>query len=222
MSPSRACRFGWRLTTKARPRRPTVGAAGVSFVPYTFVIGPDRAVAWHGHPQQAELVLFIDQLLVGTYNRGVARERVRQARGVDRLEAMFRESYESQSWRSALLALDGLLKTDMPKKRLLRYKLSILLGELEDVTQARALADELMRSHAADAGFLNTLAWDVVSAPQMYRHEPEIGLRLAQAAYRASDGQDAAVADTYARALHVIGRVDLAIEVLGTRCGPGE
>ena len=187
--------------------------AGVDFVPYTFVLGPDRTIAWHGHPRQAELVLIIEQLLTGRYNRSQARALVRQARGIDQLESLFREAYAGESWRTALLALNDLLNKDVPKQRLLRYKLAILLGELNDLEQARMLVDQLTKEFARNGRFLNSVAWDVLSEPRLYRHDPEIGLTLARAAFLASGGQDAAIADTYARALHMIGRVDLAIEV---------
>ena len=188
-------------------------AAGVDFVPYTFVLGPDRTIAWHGHPQQAELVLIIEQLLTGRYNLSQARTLVQQARSIDQLESLFREAYAGESWRTALLALNDLLNKDVPKQRLLRYKLAILLGELNDLEQARNLIGQLTKEYAQNGRFLNSVAWDVLSEPRLYRHDPEIGLTLARAAFLAGGGQDAAIADTYARALHMIGRVDLAIEV---------
>ena len=70
-----------------------------------------------------------------------------------------------------------------------------------------------MLGNADDAGFLNSAAWDVVSQPRLYERDPEIGLKLAQAAYRAGGERNPAIADTYARALYTIGRVDLAIQV---------
>ena len=188
-------------------------AAGVGFVPYAFVIGPDRTIAWHGHPRQPEMVTIVEELLSGRYDRDRAVVMVRQARSIEQLETLFRDACANQSWHTALLTLDALLERDVPKQRLLRYKLSILLGELDDCAQAGELADELTKRYAADARFLNSVAWDVVSQPRLPMCDPGIGLRLAQAAYRASHGQDAAIADTYARALHLIGRVDLAIQV---------
>lgn len=205
--------FRIALDEEGATTRAYCAAVGVDFVPYSFVIGPDRAVAWHGHPQQTELTLMVEQLLTGRYDRAAARELVRRSRSIDQLQALFRESYANGNWQTALLALDGLLKTNVPKQRLLRYKLSILLGELDEPEQARRLADELARTHAGNARFLNSMAWDVVSEPRLYTRDPEIALLLARAAYRAADGKDAAIADTYARALHIVGRVDLAAEV---------
>ena len=188
-------------------------AAGVDFVPYSFVIGPDRTIAWHGHPQQTELATIIEQLLAGRYDAAAACELVRRARSVDHLEALFRDACEKGAWRTALLALDGLLQKDVPKERLWRYKLAILLGELEERDAARALAEELLAGYADNARFLNSLAWDVVSQPRLYQCDPEIALKFARAAYRVSGGRDAGIADTYARVLYLLGRLDLAIEV---------
>ncbi|MFH1746111.1 MAG: TlpA disulfide reductase family protein [Planctomycetota bacterium] len=188
-------------------------AAGITFLPYAFVIGPQRTIAWHGHPQQPELVQVVEQLLAGTYDPAAAREGVRRMRNIDQLQAVFREEYAAENWQMALLALDGLLKTKAPPRRLLRYKLSILLGEMEQSAPASQLADELIETYADDARFLNSLAWDIISQSELYERGVGIGLKLAEAAYRASRGQDAGIADTYARALHLVGRLDLAVAV---------
>ncbi|MBU0640751.1 MAG: redoxin domain-containing protein [Planctomycetes bacterium] len=188
-------------------------AVGVGFVPYAFVIGPQRQVAWHGHPQQPELRQIVTELLSGTYDRERASRLVSRARSVHELETTFRDACAEQAWHAALLALDALLDNGAPPRRLLRYKLSILLGELGQVAEAEALARELQERYADDAAFLNSVAWDVVSDPRLYVRAPGIGLRLARVAYRASAGKQAAVADTYARALYVVGRVDLAAQM---------
>ncbi len=185
-------------------------AAGVNFVPYAFVIGPDRRIAWHGHPGQPELVQFIEQLLRGTYDVSAAREAVQRARSAEQLEAVFREACDEGQWNTALLALDGLLQNGAPADRILRYKLTILLDELEDVDAARRLADEALRERASNVRLLNSLAWDIVGERRLFERDPELGLRLARAAHHA-EPHDSAAADTYARALYLVGRLDLAI-----------
>jgi hypothetical protein len=189
------------------------GAVGVNFVPYSFIIGQDRTIAWYGHPQQPELAQYVEQLLCGLYDREQAREAVHKALSIEQLETVFREAYANESWRTALLALDQLLETDAPKDRLLRYKLAILLGEQRDLPAARVLLDQIVKTYPANARLLNSLAWDVVSNDRLYTQDAEIGLRLSQAACRASANQEPAILDTYARALHLLGRVDLAASV---------
>ncbi|MGD8452677.1 MAG: redoxin domain-containing protein [Phycisphaerae bacterium] len=188
-------------------------AAGVGFVPYAFVIGQDHTIAWHGHPQQPELAQIVEQLLRGDYDLEAAARLVQQSRSVDQLEALFRDACAGQAWHTALLALDALLQTDVPQQRLLRYKLSILLGELGDLEAARAFADQMIAQRGEQAALLNSLAWDVVSEPRLYTRDPAIGFKLARAAFKAGGGRDAGIADTYARALHLVGRVDLAVTV---------
>jgi tetratricopeptide (TPR) repeat protein len=189
------------------------GAIGINFLPYSFIIARNGTIAWHGHPQQPELEQYVEQLLSGKYNQAQAREAVHRALGVEQLETVFREAYANQSWRTALLALNQLLDTNAPKDRLLRYKLEIVLGEQRDQNAARALVAQILKDYPANARLLNSLAWDVVSTDRLYLQDPEIGLQLAQAAYHASGGQDPAILDTYARALHLLGRIDLAIAV---------
>lgn len=205
--------FAVALDQQGRLRARYCTAAGVGFLPYVFVIGPERRIAWHGHPQQPELVETLQQLLEGRYDAQAARASIRNARSLEHLEALLRDAYDERAWHTALLAIDALLEAGARPQRLLRYKLSILLGELGDRGQAAALAAELRTRYAEDARFLNSVAWDVVSQPRLYFQDPRIGFELARAAYRAGGKENAAIADTYARALHLIGRTDLALEV---------
>jgi tetratricopeptide (TPR) repeat protein len=205
--------FRIAIDDRGETARAYCGAIGVNFLPYSFIIARNGTIAWHGHPQQPELTQYVEQLLAGKYNQEQARQAVHNALGVEQLETVFREAYANRSWRTALLALDQLLRSGTHKDRLLRYKLEILLGEQHDQTAARALVTEILKNYPANARLLNSLAWDVVSTDRLYLQDPEIGLQLAQAAYRASGGQDPAILDTYARALHLFGRIDLAIAV---------
>jgi thiol-disulfide isomerase/thioredoxin len=186
--------------------------AGVDFLPYTFLIASTGEIAWHGHPQQPELVLMLEQLLDGSYDAARARTLVRKARSVAQLERLFREAHADSSWRAAIMALDNLLELDVPPQRPLRYKLSILIGEMQDRAAARKLMREILAAHGDDPSFLNRLAWDVLSDERLYAVAPDIGWELARAAYGAAP-ERADIADTYARALHMIGRLADAVRV---------
>jgi thiol-disulfide isomerase/thioredoxin len=125
--------FAVALDDRGMTMRAYCEAAGVAFLPYAFVIGPDRTIAWHGHPQQPELAATVEALLADRYDRAQAQELVRKARSADQLEALFRDAYANESWDTALLAVNALLEMDVPKERLWRYKLTLLLGELDDM-----------------------------------------------------------------------------------------
>jgi len=211
--PRPAVRFRIALDPHRKLIRQYAEAAGVGFVPHAFVVDREGRIAWHGHPAQPELRDIVNQLVQGTYDREKARRLVLAACSADQLEALFRDAYVQQAWHSALLALDALLESDVPKQRLLRYKLTILLGDLGQEQSGRELVERILREYADDAAFLNSLASDILSDPRLYVPAPDLGLSVARAAYRASGGNDAAVADTYARALYVVGRLDLAIRV---------
>lgn len=187
-------------------------AAGIGFVPYVFLIGPDRRIAWHGHPLQPELRDVLRQLQDGSYDRERARKLVRGSRSAEQLQAMFRDAYANEAWHAALLALNALLETDAEQPRLLRFKLGILLGELDREEEAGALVEQVLARYAGEPKLLNSFAWDLLSDARAFSRTPGAALKLAAAAY-AADRDDASIVDTYGRALYMIGRVDRASEV---------
>lgn len=184
--------------------------AGVGFVPYTFVIGPERRVVWHGHPQSGALRAHVGRAL-GETRAASATQPVRPTTPAE-WEGLFRTAYAQEAWHTALLALNAMLDTDIPDKdRLLRFKLVLLLREMERGDQAHALAEEILEHQRQDARLLNSLAWDILSDRELTILAPDLALEFARAAHRANHGRDADILDTYARALYTVGRVDFAI-----------
>lgn len=80
-----------------------------------------------------------------------------------------------------------------------------LLGTLRDyfqlVNRAEALGDQLLEEAKGNADVLNAFAWRILTDPGVRARDLDLALRVARAAYDASDGKNAAIVDTYARAL---------------------
>jgi len=63
-----------------------------------------------------------------------------------------------------------------------------------------------------DADLLNEFAWTILDNPSVKFRDLKLALEVAKAAYDASGGKNAAIVDTYARALFDNGQVKEAIE----------
>jgi thiol-disulfide isomerase/thioredoxin len=76
-----------------------------------------------------------------------------------------------------------------------------------------ALGNELLEEGADDVTYLNNLSWSIMTEEKVqYRNRP-FALALAEAAFKASDGEAGFVLDTYARALYEDGQLSKALKV---------
>lgn len=81
-----------------------------------------------------------------------------------------------------------------------------------DETRMAELGRRLASIETDSAQMLNEIAWRILTDSQVKRRDLPLALKLAKAAYDACQGQNAAVVDTYARALFDTGEVAKAIE----------
>lgn len=77
--------------------------------------------------------------------------------------------------------------------------------------ELQKIGDKIIKDAAKDASILNEFAWMVLTDPEIKKRDLTMGLRAAQAAFDASQGQDPLVLDTYARALFLNGKKQEAI-----------
>ena len=87
-----------------------------------------------------------------------------------------------------------------------------LVGAGEKPEGADKLGKEVFAGLGKDANLLNDFAWKILDDPSVKFRDLKLALEVAKAAYDASEGKSAAIADTYARALFENGQVKEAIE----------
>lgn len=88
-----------------------------------------------------------------------------------------------------------------------------LLRSGGQAARVREIGQELIPTGSAAPDILNDVAWTILTDGEVKERDLELALRIARAAYDGCDGQDAAIVDTYARALFDTGRVSEAIEM---------
>ncbi|MEN8126626.1 MAG: TlpA disulfide reductase family protein [Planctomycetota bacterium] len=158
-------------------------AFGQSAIPKAFIVDGQGNVAWVGHPM-AELDDVLPQVIDGTFDA--------QAYAKAKAEEEARQREMSQ------LLLDYC--TAIQKKE-------------ETLEQARPIAGKLLEN--GDAEILNRLAWFILTAPYIddAKRDTETAVTAAAKANAKTNGENAAILDTYALALSKAGRLEEAVAV---------
>jgi thiol-disulfide isomerase/thioredoxin len=122
--------------------------------------------------------------------------------GLDQaLEQMVAGKYDIESARRSALARDRMIEY---------FEMS---SEDTLSPQAAKLGAEVVDGLSNDPQALNNLAWVILTHDRIKHRDLPLALRAAKSAYDTTSGKDAAVADTYARALFDSGKKDEAIRV---------
>jgi len=81
-----------------------------------------------------------------------------------------------------------------------------------DESKAAELGQKIEKLPIKNPQLLNSIAWVLLTDKNIVKRDLPLALKMAKAANDASDGKDAAISDTYARALFDNGKVDDAIK----------
>ena len=82
-----------------------------------------------------------------------------------------------------------------------------------DAASLRELGDRILKDGAGQPSLLNEFAWALLTNPRIKTRDVDLATRAAKAAYDGTDGKDASIVDTYARAFFVAGKVKEAVEL---------
>ena len=102
------------------------------------------------------------------------------------------------------------LALEIRAEKTLDYFTRIIKGQ--DGEETDALGEELLEKGADDVTYLNNLSWGIMTEEKVQYRNRDFALRLAEAAFKASDGETGFVLDTYARALFEDGQLKKALE----------
>ncbi|MBU0641325.1 MAG: TlpA family protein disulfide reductase [Planctomycetes bacterium] len=158
-------------------------AFGLQAIPRVFIIDRQGRVVWHDHPLEVDKAL--EQVIAGTFDLDAARKVMRQ-----RQEAAER----------------------LAEARKLDKKYFTMLQSGGSPEMIRAVGDEFLKSAQGNAAFLDRFAWKLLSMQGAEGQDVELALRVAEAASAASEGKDASILNTYARALFANGQTAEAIK----------
>lgn len=151
-------------------------------IPTAFVVDQQGRIAWVGHPMDG-LDKAIEQIVAGQYDLAAAQKEFagRAAREV-RMQEL--------------------------NKAFGKY---MEVAAKPDATGLAALGKSLVTLAEKDPQILNAIAWNVLTSPDIKTRDMAFVLQVAEAAVEASGGKEAAILDTYARALFDNGKKSEAV-----------
>lgn len=151
-------------------------------IPTAFVVDQQGRIAWVGHPMGG-LDKALEQIVAGKYDLTAAQKE-----------------FEGRAARDA--------RMQELNKAFGKY---MEAAAKPDATGLAALGKTLVTMAEKDPQILNAIAWNVLTAPVIKTRDTAFALQVAEAAVEASGGKEAAILDTYARALFDNGKKSEAV-----------
>jgi thiol-disulfide isomerase/thioredoxin len=104
-------------------------------------------------------------------------------------------------------------RADENQAREAKAKASLMRDYFMGLSRAQQVGEKFLEANRKNAMALNEFAWTILTGKGLRARDLDLALRAAKAAVEASESKDAAIVDTYARALHDTGDRAQAIEV---------
>lgn len=170
-------------------------------IPCSFIV-KDGVVQWIGHPMSMDAPL--EAVVAGTWDVPAAKKDflagIAFSQAQRDLMAKMALARESGEWAPVLEALDSLIATGGDRSLPVRArKFEILVGPAAKPEAGYAFGREILASKPP-AQILNQIAWYTLDDANVKVRDVDFALEAAQAAVSASEGKDAAILDTLARA----------------------
>ncbi|MBM3849840.1 MAG: redoxin domain-containing protein [Verrucomicrobia bacterium] len=141
-------------------------------IPTAFVVDQQGRIAWVGHPMGG-LDQALEQIVAAKYDLAAAQKE-----------------FDGRAAREARLQ-------DLNKA----FGKYMEAASKPDAKDLAPLGEALVTMAEKDPQILNAIAWNVLTAPVIKTRDTAFALKVAEAAVGASGGKEAALLDTYARAL---------------------
>lgn len=188
-----------------------MGAAGVSGIPYAFVIDRTGAIVWHGHPGDPEIDTIVAAVLKGTYDVSSAQMREKVAPLFGRM----RQLAGRREWTAFKTAAQEVLALDPSNESAYEAMVFAYLMETDDATGLREVLDKHATTHRDNAEAMAAMAKALIAVDDLDKRMPDLALRAATAAYEACKRGSCGIVGVYARVVFELGMVDRAIELQG-------
>lgn len=158
---------------------------GVQGIPHAFIVDKKGRLVWNGSPFQG-MDQIVDQIANDKFDLEAA---LRMAKANKLLATYF----------------DTAIQADRP---------SMPKGERKKLLDKAAQTGRQILDLAADSPpILDMLAWNILTLPQLKTRDTDLAVAAARRAYEKTDKKNAAVMDTYARALWDTGKKAQAIDL---------
>lgn len=157
---------------------------GIRGIPHAFIVDRDGKIAWHTHPMDPSFEKALDKVVSGKFDKAAA----------DAMDKEMKAAQEAE--RKAVKAME-------------EYITAAQGGTSK--AKLREQGEQVVKGAGDNAQLLNAFAWTILTNEQIKDRDIELALTAAKVANDATHGKDAAILDTYARALFDSGKVKEAI-----------
>jgi thiol-disulfide isomerase/thioredoxin len=189
-------------------------AAGLEGIPNAVIINKKGVVAWMGHPMEITKKL-LEDILTDHYDVAKAavdyqKEQANQAQ-ISILSVKLDDAVDAAKWDEANAAVDEiakLLPPDSPSPQMVRVQILLRQKKYDD---AYRLAGAISDTHQDDALAQTSLAWTLVTRPELEKRDLPLAEKIAERANTAAKGKNADVLDTLARIQFMNGKKQAAI-----------
>lgn len=183
-------------------------ASGQGGIPCAFVVGKDSTIQWIGHPMEMEAVL--TKIAAGTFD---AKKEAAASDARNQVMEKLGEAMQKGDTDGALKILDEIAKSDPDLGRELTGARYSILMQKKDFKAAYAMGDQLVEAYNENPQVLNEIAWTVLDSPGIETRDYDFCMKLATKANELTDGKNAAILDTLARAYFEKGDAAKAVEL---------
>ena len=179
-----------------------MGPAGQTGIPCSFLIGKDGYVEWIGHPAAIDPVL--EKYFAGKWDREAEAAEFRRQQETERvmmtLQDQLMNAYSTGDFDGAIKTLDEVIAKHPDMPELVDMKFQFMLLSKDHAQDAYTVGEEILRRNQDNAMQLNAISWNILSNPRIQYRNLDFALRAAQRANTLTEGKDASVLDTLARA----------------------
>ena len=170
-------------------------------IPCSFIV-KDGVIQWIGHPMSMDAPL--EAVVAGSWDVAAAKDDflggIAFAKAQQGLMAKMTRAREDGEWAPVLEALDALIATGGDRTLPIRArKFEVLVGPAAQPDAGYALGRDIIASKPP-APILNQIAWYTLDDSAVKVRDLDFAVAAAQAAVAGSEGKDAAILDTLARA----------------------
>ena len=160
-------------------------AFGVNGIPHAFIIDQTGHIIWHDHPM-AGIDKIIDQVIAGKFGVPAAKKMMAERKA------------------KALQA---------KKTFSLFNKYFALASKSGQQAEAAVVGAEIIKLGGDNPGLMNRFAWDILTRDGIANRDYALALKAAEAANKATKGENPSILDTYALALFKNGKKAKALKV---------
>ncbi len=189
-------------------------AAGLRGIPAAFIV-KDSKIVWIGHPARMDEDLAA--VVAGTYDPAKAAERAakqqeKEAKG-RQISNRIGLALQEDRKEDAIKAIDELVEFDPTMALPVASTKFKLLMDVKGPDAAYGYARQITDGKGKDdAQALNQIAWMILDEDGIAKRDYDYALSVAERANQVSNGKNAAILDTLARAHFEKGNIDKAID----------